>query len=446
MSEDDRRRIRKYWEEGKLSSDDMTLASVSGSDNRDRVQETEPKGGSGVQHSTGMARKTITVTTSIEQVITPNTRVAEKSKLQTEITAIPPSNTGNINAVSCLTPMSTTADDNRATPTPSKTQVGVAQLRPPPVNADDLLKMELHKPYALFGTDREDLSSNNATSTVRGSVHQAIPGSCKIGQLSVYELGTSSCDLFDQTKDYGGTDANNYLPPITEFVSYNNTKETAAINKSQSDTGDSSPTTGIVSGFSTPPLSAVGTPVPKICTPSSAKTDVQVELAVEAEKPRGDSEAEDVIDICGIDVDFDLNCGARRITEEDFVRLGLHNLSWAKLSDTTTGPLSISTEDLRGLKNTSKDRPFLVGGANARDGSEENVTANKTGIDIGANSLRSMEFVPPIDISGSQDSPGDALPGSSPKWQLPKADDEPQTIDSAKTLNVINADRAKESG
>ncbi|OAQ60941.1 hypothetical protein VFPPC_01980 [Pochonia chlamydosporia 170] len=325
MSEDDRRRLYiQGRREVKSSSAYTNLASVSGSDNRSRLLETEPKGGNGARQQPRMAGNTITVTTSIEQVITPNTGVVENSKLQAEIKAIPPSNAGNTHTVSCLTPMSTTSGDNRAASTQSKTQIGVAQLRPLPMNADGPDKMELPEPYPLFNADRDDLPQDNTNPTVRGS--EALPGSCNIGQLSIHELDTSLSDLFDQTKDYGGTDANDCLPPISEFVSEHGTEETMAKNNTQPETGSSSSVTVKDSGFSTPPLSAVGAPVPKICTPSSAKTDVQVELAVEDNAEKWDSDA-----------DFSLDDGTREITNEDRITLGLYDGWPGKLSDVNTG-------------------------------------------------------------------------------------------------------------
>ncbi|OAQ58272.1 ATPase, AAA-type, core [Pochonia chlamydosporia 170] len=403
MTEDDRREVAiQGWGEEKPSSADAALASVSGSDDRSRLLEREPKCGSGVRDPTWRAGKNITVTTSIEQVVTLNTGAAEHTKFETEVKAILPSNPDNTNAASCLPPISMTSDDNGPTSTPSKTQIGVAQPRPLPMNVDGLRTLELPEAHPLFSSDRDGLSEDNTRPTVCG------PGCCKGSQLFDHQIGRRSIhDLVDQTKDYGGMDTNHGLPLLSECVPEPNTQETPAKNKPQPETGAFSSTPAKVSCFSTPSLSDVGTPVSKLCTPSSAKTDV-VELAVEAERPRDDSEAKTADEICGTDVDFDLNCGARKITEEDFVRLGLHTLSWAKLSDAITDPPPMSKPDLHGLENASKDSPFLVNGANPRDNSEENMEANKTGLDVGnsklpvtnADSSLSMKLDPPIDFFG----------------------------------------------
>lgn len=115
----------------------------------------------------------------------------------------------------------------------------------------------------------------------------------------------------------------------------------------------------------------------------------------------------------------------------------------------------MSTADLHGLENASKDSPLLVSGANARDDSEENVAANKARLDVGdskllvanANRLLSMKLDPPIDFFGGigqQASPGDTVPDGSPDWQSKKADDKPQINDSSKIPNMDSSDRTNE--
>lgn len=408
MSDDDRRRLHiQNRRDVKSSSADTTLASLPGSDNRSRLLETEPEGGNGARQQARMAGNTIIVTTSMEQVVTRNTGPAENSNIHTEIKAISPSNVGNTNAAPCLTPMS--SSDSLATSMPSNTQIGVAHLRPLPINLNKADKMELPEPYYLFNSNRDNLLQDNTSLTVYGS--EDIPVSCNIGRLSISELGTSMSSLLDQTKYYGGTDVNDCLPSISEFVSRHNTEEAMAKNNTQTETGGFSSTTVKVSSFSTPPLSAVDASVAKIHTPS-AETDVQVDLAVEAKKPCDDSKAEGVADICGI-VDFDLNCGARKITEKDFVTLGLDKLRWARPSDATTPPPSMGIEDLRGPENVPRDSPFLATDASARDEVGENLAGAKTGINNG--DLRQSLDCPPT-----------------------KAKEELQTYDSPRTPNATD--------
>lgn len=445
MSEGDQH--SKFWAEGRLFSADTALASLPVSDNSSRLLETEPESGNGDRQQAMMAGNTIIVTTSIKQIITPNTGVAENNKFKTEIKAISPSNVGNTYTASCLTPMSS---GDRATSILRKTQIGVTQLKPLSINVDNADKMELPEPHPLFNPDLDDLLRGSISPTFRGSEDIA---SGRNSQLSVHGLDTLFSNSVDRNKYYGGTDVNYCLPPMSKSVFRRDTEETTAKdNCTQPETGSSRSTTVQFSSFSKPPLSAVGGLVAKICTPSTAETDVQVELAVEAKKPCDDSKAKSLADICGIDVDFDLNDGALRMTEEDIIRLGRHNLSWAKPSDATTSPPSISTEDLHEPGNTCKESPFLVGGAYTRDDSGENVTENKTGIDMSdpwppvanADSLRNMEFDPTIHCSGacgSQDSPGDedAIPGSSPDCPPTKARDVPQTYDCPRKLNATDS-------
>lgn len=448
MSEDDQHRIRKCWEEGKsLSGTTLAYVSESGS----RMLQTEMIGGSGARLQPERATKSITFITSIEQAVTPNAGAAESSKLQTEVKAIPSSNAGTNYAVSCLAPMTITPDDNGPTSTPSKTEAGITKLRPLPENVGSLRTMEAPEAHALFSFDRDGLSQDNTKPTPCGS------GSCKFGQLFDHQIGHSLNDLFDQTKDHGGMDAGHGLPPFSECVSEHSTEETPAKNKTQpEDRGSTTSTTIKVSSLSTPPLSAVGAPVSKDCTSFSANTDSRAGYAFTAEKSRNGFKAEDFVKICDTDVYFDLNCGAHEITKEDFIALGLQNLWWAKPNDTTTGPPPMITEDLHRLGNPPKDSPLLIGAANDGNGSEDNLSETKTRIDIGAStlpanvhSLRNMKAPPSFTnffgVCGPQESPGDALPGSSPERQAPNADDKPRTDDSTKLHDVNSPDSADES-
>jgi hypothetical protein len=202
------------------------------------------------------------------------------------------------------------------------------------------------------------------------------------------------------------------------------------------------------------PLSAVGMSAKaESCTPPLSKTDIQVELDYGAEKSRDKSETKDTV-TWDTDVDFDLNDGSRKMTEEDVAGL---NLQGWYFSDVYTGlPPIDKKEDMSGLENARKANPFSVGGAAAEDDSGEIVVVNTTGIDMepsrlsvaNTDSLLDMSLDPPVNVFGitSQPaSPGDALLAVSPERQQPNATDEPQANELANKSNTTSSEYDDES-
>ncbi|KAF5126257.1 hypothetical protein E5D57_010953 [Metarhizium anisopliae] len=172
-------------------------------------------------------------------------------------------------------------------------------------------------------------------------------------------------------------------------------------------------------------------------------------------KPYDKFETKSSAETWDTDVDFDLNEGSRKMTEEDLGRLGLQ--SWWKedLSDVTTGLPLISKEDLPGLENVCESL-FSVGRPAAED-SGEHVADRKTGIDRGrrrpptanASSLLEMKVDPSIDAFGTtnqQGSPGHTLPSASSDSQPQKATQEPQPNDSVRASSVTDSELADGCG
>ncbi|EFY91629.1 hypothetical protein MAC_02219 [Metarhizium acridum CQMa 102] len=205
------------------------------------------------------------------------------------------------------------------------------------------------------------------------------------------------------------------------------------------------------------PLSAVGTPtVTESYTPPVTKPAIQVQLVTGAQETRDKSGIKNPAAIWDTDVDFDLNEGSRKMTEEDLARLDLQSWRMEDLSDVTTGLPPISKEDLPGLENVCEESLFSVGGPAAED-SGENVAEKKTGIDRGhrrpptanASSFLEMKVDPSIDVFGTtnrQESPGHTLQSVSSDWQPPKATQEPQHNNSVRASSVIDSEGADGSG
>ncbi|KAF5133791.1 hypothetical protein E5D57_004418 [Metarhizium anisopliae] len=272
--------------------------------------------------------------------------------------------------------------------------------------------------------------------------------------------------IHDSAESYGGINVTFGLPPWIE-TKFSETGETLEKNSNQHHLG--APFVQ-VSGLSpTPPrkdtdckalrsvpLSAVGTPtVTESYTPPVTKPAIQVQLVTGAQETRDKSGIKNSAVIWDTDVDFDLNEGSRKMTEEYLARLDLQSWRMEDLSDVTTGLPLISKEDLPGLENVCEESLFSVGGPAAED-SGENV-AEKTGIDRGhrrsptanASSFLEMKVDPSIDVFGTtnrQESPGHTLPSVSPDWQPPKATQESQHNGSVRASSVTDSEGADGSG
>ncbi|KAF5132964.1 hypothetical protein E5D57_003586 [Metarhizium anisopliae] len=187
-----------------------------------------------------------------------------------------------------------------------------------------------------------------------------------IHDSSTHKPSASSVALGNRTESYGGINVTFGLPPWIE-TKFSETGETSEKNSNQYHLG--APFVQ-VSGLSpTPPrkdtdckalrsvpLSAVGTPtVTESYTPPVTKPAIQVELVNGAQETRDKSGIKNSAAIWDTDIDFDLNHGSQKMTEEDLARLDLQGWWKEDLSDVTTGLPLIIKEDLPGLENVHKE-------------------------------------------------------------------------------------------
>ncbi|KAG8411540.1 hypothetical protein J3458_015597 [Metarhizium acridum] len=268
------------------------------------------------------------------------------------------------------------------------------------INMNDLVS---HFDKAFSKDDTEETISDKKTS------HDGID------KIPIHERCTSSNMLCDQSEDIGGMDANHGLEPwikntsevtrgpSAKDTSYSNEEPLSASSVQLSGLCPTPPPRGDVNLLRPVSLSAVGHPVTTgDSAPSNAQLDIQVGSATVAENARNKSM--DNAEKWDTNADFSLNDGAREITDEDCITLGLYDGWPYKLSDVNTGLPPMTEESWRVLETKQTVRHFASDGpskVDTRRVTAENPSAGTRplrSIIANVSSLRNMELDAPFKL------------------------------------------------